>query len=189
VTLIILAGPAGVGKGTLVRWILENSEGFSLSVSATTRSPRPGEIEGIHYNFVDKPKFEQLITDNQLLEWATVHGDNYYGTMFNELTRAEAEKLHLLLEIDLQGARQVMKLVPEAITFFIQPPSFAVLESRLRERATETESQIQTRLITARAEIAAAEEFDYQLINDDLAQTGKEILKIVSESEREKNVE
>ena len=183
-TLIILAGPAGVGKGTLVRWILDNSDGFSLSVSATTRSPRPGEINGVHYNFVDKAKFEQLIADNQLLEWATVHSDNYYGTMLDELTRAETEGLHLLLEIDLQGARQVMQRVPEAITLFIQPPSFEVLETRLRERATETESQIQTRLITARAEIAAAKEFDYELINDDLAQTGKDILKIVSESER-----
>jgi len=185
-TLIILAGPAGVGKGTLVRWILDNNDGFSLSVSATTRSPRPGEIDGVHYNFVDKAKFEQLIADNQLLEWANVHGDNYYGTLLNELTRAESEDLHLLLEIDLQGARQVMQRAPEAITLFIQPPSFEVLESRLRERATETESQIQTRLITARAEIAAAKEFDYELINDDLAQTGKDILKIVSESERKK---
>ncbi len=183
-TLIILAGPAGVGKGTLVQWILDNSEGFSLSVSATTRSPRPGEIDGLHYNFVNNAKFEQLIADNQLLEWATVHGDNHYGTMLSELTRAQAENQHLLLEIDLQGARQVMKRVPEAITLFIQPPSFEVLESRLRERATETESQIQTRLINARAEIAAAKEFDYELINDDLAQTGKDILKIVSESER-----
>ena len=182
-SLIVLAGPAGVGKGTLVRWLLDNADGYSLSVSATTRSPRPGEEDGVHYHFVEKARFEQLIADNQLLEWATVHGDNYYGTRLDELTRAEAEGLHLLLEIDLQGARQVMETRPAAITIFIHPPSFEVLESRLRERATETESQIQTRLSNARAEIASAEEFDYELINDDLAQTGKDILKIVSESE------
>ncbi len=182
-SLIVLAGPAGVGKGTLVRWLLYNAEGYSLSVSATTRSPRPGEEDGVQYHFVEKARFEQLIADNQLLEWATVHGDNYYGTLLDELTRADAEGLHLLLEIDLQGARQVMVTRPTAITIFIHPPSFEVLESRLRERGTETESQIQTRLSNARAEIASAEEFDYELINDDLAQTGKDILKIVSESE------
>jgi guanylate kinase len=182
-SLIVLAGPAGVGKGTLVRWLLANAQGYSLSVSATTRSARPDEVDGIHYHFVDKGKFEGLIADNRFLEWATVHGDNYYGTLLDELTRADAEGLHLLLEIDIQGARQVMKTEPSAITIFIQPPSYEVLESRLRERATETESQIQTRLINARAEIASAQEFDYQLINDDLAQTGKDILKIVSESE------
>jgi guanylate kinase len=187
-SLIILAGPAAVGKGSLVRWILDNDQSYSLSVSATTRAPRPGEIEGVHYYFVDKSTFEQLISNNELLEWATVHGDNYYGTLLNELARAEAENLHLLLEIDLQGARQVMQRVPGATTIFIHPPSWAVMETRLRERATETESQIQTRLITARAEIAAAEEFDYEVINDDLAQTGRDILKIVSESEN-KNVE
>ena len=182
-SLIVLAGPAGVGKGTLVRWLLDNAKGYSLSVSATTRSPRPGEEDGVHYHFVEKARFEELISEKRLLEWAKVHGDNYYGTLLDELTRADAEGLHLLLEIDLQGARQVMKSIPNAITIFVHPPSFEVLESRLRERATETESEIQTRLSNARAEIASAKEFDYELINDDLAQTGKDILKIVSESE------
>ena len=126
-SLIVLAGPAGVGKGTLVRWLLENAEGYSLSVSATTRSPRPGEEDGVHYHFVERARFEQLIADSQLLEWATVHGDNYYGTLLDELTRADAEGLHLLLEIDLQGARQVMETRPTAITIFIHPPSLKFL--------------------------------------------------------------
>ena len=183
-SLIILAGPAGVGKGSLVRWILENDSGYSISVSATTRPPRAGEINGVDYHFVDRSSFEQLIADSQLLEWATVHGDHYYGTLLNELTKAAAEDRHLLLEIDLQGARQVMERVPESTSIFVQPPSWEVMESRLRARATETEAQIQTRLISARAEIAAAKEFDYEVINDDLAQTGRDILKIVSESEK-----
>lgn len=182
-TLIVIAGPAGVGKGSLVQWLLNNDERVSLSVSATTRSPRNGEIDGTHYNFVNKEKFEQLISANQMLEWYTVHGDNYYGTMLSEITRAETNNLHLLLEIDLQGARKVKQLFPGTITLFIQPPSFEVLETRLRERATETETQIQVRLTSAKTEIAAAEEFDYELINDDLEQTGKDILKIISASE------
>lgn len=120
-----------------------------------------------------------------MLEWAVVHGHNYYGTPLNELTRAEASDKHLLLEIDLQGARQVKKRIPQAISIFVQPPSWEVLESRLRQRETETDAEIQTRLETAKAEMAAAHEFDYQVINDDLVQTGLEIIKIATDPERE----
>lgn len=183
-SLIILAGPAGVGKGTLVRWLLENDGRFTLSVSATTRDPRPGESDGVDYWFLDRAKFELLIAENQLLEWAIVHGQNYYGTPLNELTRAEANDQHLLLEIDIQGARQIAQRIPSAIKIFIQPPSWDELEDRLRKRATETELEIQTRLETARAELAASTEFDFQVINDDLAEAGKKIVAIVNESER-----
>ena len=183
-SLVVLAGPAGVGKGSIVKWILENNEDFTLSVSATTRPPRPGEIDGVHYHFVSKPQFEELIAHNQMLEWAQVHGDNYYGTILNELTRAEAEDKHLLLEIDLQGARQVVDRIPSALTIFINPPSFEELERRLRFRATETEEQIQTRLITARAELDSAGEFQHQLTNLDLEACAREVVELVRNHER-----
>ena len=113
-----------------------------------------------------------------------MHGEHYYGTLLNELTRAEANDQHLLLEIDLQGARQIEQRIPRAISIFVNPPSWEELESRLRKRGTETESEIQTRLETAREELAANNEFDFQVTNDDLAKTGKKIVEIVNESER-----
>ena len=183
-TLVVLAGPAGVGKGTIVREILASEPDFTLSISATTRDPRPGEVDGVDYHFVSREHFEDLIARNQLLEYALVHGSNYYGTLLNELTRAEASDKHLLLEIDLQGARQVKDRIPEALTIFISPPSWEVLESRLRGRATETEEQIQTRLQTARTEIASAGEFDYQVVNQDLDLAVGEVVSLVRNFER-----
>jgi guanylate kinase len=180
--LVVLAGPAGVGKGTLVKWILEREANFMLSVSATTRGPRPGEIDGVHYHFVTTEEFEKGIADGQFLEWARVHNQNYYGTPKTELLRAEQQNKHLLLEIDLQGARQIEDSHPEAISIFILPPSWELLEERLRNRGTETESEIQTRLTTARRELEAANEFDFQLINDDLEFCAQEIIRIVKEA-------
>jgi guanylate kinase len=183
-SLVVLAGPAGVGKGSIVRWILDHNDDFMLSVSATTRDPRPGEIDGVHYHFVTKEAFETLIADSQMLEWATVHGKHFYGTPLNELTRAEGLDKHLLLEIDLQGARQVRDKIPQALMIFINPPSFEELERRLRSRATETEEQIQTRLTTARTELAAAGEFDYQLTNLDLEACARQVVELVHKAER-----
>jgi guanylate kinase len=182
-SLIVLAGPAGVGKGSLVSYILEHEENFMLSVSATTRAPRAGETDGIQYQFISKLEFEKLIAASQLLEYAVVHKENYYGTPLNELTRAEALDKHLLLEIDLQGARQIKSRIPNALTIFISPPSWEELESRLRKRATETEAEIQTRLLTARTELLAAGEFDHQLTNTDLEQCALEIIQLVREFE------
>lgn len=183
-SLVVLAGPAGVGKGSIVKWILENYPDFMLSVSSTTRDPRTGEIDGVHYNFVSTAEFEQLIADSQMLEWAQVHGKHLYGTPLNELTRAEALDKHLLLEIDLQGARQVREELPGALMIFINPPSFEELERRLRSRGTETEEQIQTRLTTARTELDAAGEFDYQLTNLDLEACARQVVELVHEAER-----
>ena len=180
--LVVLAGPAGVGKGTLVKNILARSSDYLLSVSATTRSPRSGEQDGVHYNFVSKEFFEQSIRDGLFLEWAQVHNHNYYGTLKSELARAGDLQKHLILEIDLQGARQIESAHPSAISIFIHPPSFEELESRLRNRATETELEIQTRLATARREIEAADEFDFQLVNDDLETCAQQIMKIVKEA-------
>lgn len=182
----MIAGPAGVGKGSLVKYILDHQTDFTLSVSATTREPRPGEIDGVQYQFVGKPEFEKLIATSQLLEYAVVHKDNYYGTPLSELTRAETMKKHLLLEIDLQGARQIKNRIPEALTIFIAPPSWEELESRLRNRATETELQIQTRLSSAREELLAAGEFDHQLTNASLETCALEIIELVRKFERGK---
>ena len=182
--LVVLAGPAGVGKGTIVQRILASEPDFMLSVSATTRAPRPGEIDGVHYHFMSREEFEELISQNQLLEFATVHGSNFYGTPLNELTKAEAADKHLLLEIDLQGARQVKERIPQALTIFISPPSWEELEARLRNRGTETEEQIQTRLSTARTELASAGEFDFNVTNQDLDTCVSEVVELVRKYER-----
>jgi guanylate kinase len=184
-SLLILAGPAGVGKGSLVKEILAQDSSFTVSVSATTRQPRAGETEGVEYHFLTREQFEELIASNQLLEYALVHGDNYYGTLVQELTRAEASSKHLLMEIDLQGARQVKARIPESMSVFINPPSWEELENRLRGRGTETEDQIQTRLVTARTELDAAGEFDHQVTNFDLEQCAKEIIELLHRTERE----
>ena len=177
-TLLVLAGPAGVGKGTVVKEILSKNTDFMLSVSATTRPPRPSESDGIHYHFVSESDFEDLIKTGQLLEWAQVHGQHYYGTPVAELEKAERLARHLVLEIDLQGARQIRSKVDNAVSVFLLPPSIQELEDRLRGRGTETEEQIQTRLETARIELAAASEFDFQVINEDLAKAASEIVDL-----------
>lgn len=178
-TLLVLVGPAGVGKGTLVQEILSKNSDFMLSVSATTRPPRPGEQDGIHYHFINHDQFEQMIEAGQLLEWAQVHGTHFYGTPAAELDKAEQLGRHLVLEIDLQGARQIRGRVSNTVSVFVLPPSIDELEARLRGRATETEEQIQTRLETAKVELAAASEFDSQIINEDLGKAAKEIVDLV----------
>ncbi len=178
-TLLVLVGPAGVGKGTIVKEILSKNTDFMLSVSATTRAPRPTEVDGIHYHFVNKATFEDLIRTGQLLEWAQVHGEHYYGTPLAELDKAESLGRHLVLEIDLQGARQIRQKVSNTVSVFVLPPSIEELEDRLRGRGTETEDQIQTRLETARTELAAASEFDFQIVNDDLALAASTIVDLV----------
>jgi len=176
-SLVVLVGPAGVGKGSLVREILANHDDFTLSVSATTRPPRVGEETGVHYHFVSRDAFEQMISNDELLEYATVHGEHLYGTPRSELHRATEAGKHLILEIDLQGARQIREHEPHALEIFVHPPSWEELERRLRERATETESEIQTRLTTARSELDAAGEFEFQVTNDNLAKCADEIVR------------
>lgn len=183
-TLLVLVGPAGVGKGTVVQQILRSQNNFTLSVSATTRDPRPGESDGVHYHFVTKELFEQMISAGELLEWAQVHGNHYYGTPRSELERATDSAKHLILEIDLQGARQVASKHEDQIQIFLLPPGWHELERRLRSRGTETEQQIQTRLATARQELAAAGEFRHQIVNDSVEETAAEIVRLVQEHER-----
>ncbi|MBF2021650.1 MAG: guanylate kinase [Hydrococcus sp. C42_A2020_068] len=165
--LIVLTGPSGVGKGTLVRLLLARHPELHLSVSATTRSPRPGEIDEKDYYFVSKEQFEQMIREKKLLEWAEYAG-NYYGTPRQKVEEQLASGHSVVLEIEVVGARKIKETFPQALRIFILPPSVAELERRLKERGKDSEDAIARRLEQAKAELAASHEFDHQIVNDDL---------------------
>lgn len=164
--LIVLTGPSGVGKGTLVRSLLQRHPQLYLSISATTRSPRASEIDGEHYYFVSLSDFKKMIAEHQLLEWAEFAG-NYYGTPRLPIEQQIAQGKSILLEIELEGARQIHQSFPSALRLFILPPSFAELEKRLRDRSSDSDEAILRRLQRAQVEVDAAGEFDLQIINDD----------------------
>lgn len=168
--LTVLVGPTAVGKGTVVHALLSRHPEIALSVSATTRAPRPGEINGTHYFFVSDDEFDRLVNDGQMLEWALVHGAHRYGTPRNPVEQWLSEGKSVLLEIDVAGARQVRASMPQAHFIFLAPPSWDELKRRLTERGTETLEEQERRLTTARAELDAAHEFDAIVINDDLDQ-------------------
>jgi len=167
--LTVVAGPTAVGKGTVVRYILENHPEVKLSVSATTRSPRPGEVDGESYFFWSMQEFDANIAAGQMLEFATVHGTNKYGTPKQPVIDAIAAGSLVLLEIDIQGARQVKAAMPEAKLIFIAPPSWNELVRRLQTRGTETPEEQERRLVSAEVELAAQSEFDHVVINDEVA--------------------
>ena len=175
----MVAGPTAVGKGTVVRYILDNHPEVKLSVSATTRSPRPGEIDGESYFFWTMDQFDSNIADGQMLEYATVHGTNKYGTPKQPVLDAIAAGKLVLLEIDVQGARQVKAAMPEAKLIFIAPPSWAELVRRLENRGTETPEEQARRLISAEVELAAQSEFDHVVINDEVARCASEVLDLM----------
>lgn len=163
--LFVLAGPTAVGKGTVAAQIRERHPEVFLSVSATTRRPRPGEVDGEHYHFVDERRFDEMIAEGQLLEWAIVHGRHRYGTPRGPVDAALAAGRPALLEIDLQGARQVRATMPDAVFVFLKPPSWEELVRRLVGRGTEGEAERERRLATAREELAAEAEFDVTIVN------------------------
>ena len=165
--LALLTGPSGVGKGTLVARLLERHPQLWLSVSATTRAPREGEQDGVHYFFHSRESFEQLVSEGGLLEWAEFAG-NCYGTPKQPVMERLELGTPVLLEIELEGARQVRRSFPEALQIFLAPPSFEELEQRIRGRGTEMEAAIAKRLDRARTELQAQQEFDAVVINDDL---------------------
>lgn len=176
--LVVLTGPSGVGKGSLVKELLERNPEIWLSISATTRKPRSGEVDGEHYFFLDKNKFEKLIKIEGFLEWAKFAG-NLYGTpKENVLKQVEIGKI-VLLEIELQGARQVRKSFPDGLYLFIAPPTFNELERRIRGRATDSEDDIKKRLLRAKEELISQEEFDETVINDQLHTAISEIENII----------
>lgn len=172
--LIAITGPSGVGKGTLVRLLLARHPELYLSVSTTTRQPRPGEVEGRDYYFVNPAKFKTLIEAGKLLEWAEYAG-NYYGTPREKVETQIYQGRTVLLEIEVIGAQQVKQTFPEALRLFILPPNLAELERRLRDRDTDTEDAIAKRLQRAKAEIELSTEFDLQIVNDNLDQALEKI--------------
>lgn len=178
--LVVLSGPSGVGKGTVVAEARRLRPDLRVSVSATTRAPRPGEVDGVSYHFWDGERFARVIAEGGFLEWAEFAG-NRYGTAWAEVERLRLAGESVLLEIDLQGARQVRAIDPEALLVFLAPPSAADLERRLRGRGTEDEATIRRRLDRARAELAAASEFDVVLVNDDVVRAAQELVDLLDE--------
>lgn len=162
----VLAGPTAVGKGTVAAAIRERYPQIWLSVSATTRPPRPGEIDGVHYYFLDEDAFSRMVETGQMLEWAVVHGHHRYGTPRGPVEAHVAEDRPVLLEIDLAGARQVRRSLPEARFVFLAPPDWDTLVGRLIGRGTEGEEERARRLETAKVELAAETEFDLTIVND-----------------------
>ncbi|MEZ3160223.1 guanylate kinase [Microbacterium sp. BWT-B31] len=176
--LVVLAGPTAVGKGTVAAHIKQRHPEIHLSVSATTRQPRPGEIDGVHYFFVDDAQFDRLIDSGALLEHATVHNRHRYGTPREPIDRALSEGKTVLLEIDLQGARQVRAAEPAATLVFLLPPSWDELVQRLVGRGTEGEEERARRLRTARVELSAQGEFDYRVVNDEVDRAADEVVSL-----------
>ncbi|PWH05802.1 guanylate kinase [Brachybacterium endophyticum] len=166
VPVTVLAGPTAVGKGTVSAAMRARFPDVWLSVSATTRPPRPGEIDGVHYSFVSEEEFTRLVESGQMLEWAVVHGRHRYGTPRAAVEQKIAQHRPVLLEIDLAGARQVRESMPEALFVFLAPPDWETLVHRLVGRGTESAEERERRLATARVELAAESEFDVTIVND-----------------------
>lgn len=176
--LVVVSGPSGSGKSSIVRNLLGRLD-IEFSVSATTRSPRPGEIDGRHYHFVNKENFEEMIASGELLEWAEYNG-HYYGTPKSGVDRATGEGRDVLLEIEIQGARQIRSHRPDALMFFIVPPSIAELTTRLRTRGDTSPEDIESRLAIATTEIEeAAEVFDHIVVNDILERASDEVANLI----------
>ena len=176
--LFVITGPSGTGKGTVLKRVFADIDNIFYSISATTRSPRPGEEHGREYYFVSKSDFEDMIANNKLLEYAAYSG-NYYGTPLQPIQEKTEDGKDVVLEIELQGAIQVRKRCPDAAFIFISPPSMEELERRLRSRATEDEAHIQMRLAKAKEECAAADKFDHIVVNDDLDTAVNELSKVI----------
>jgi guanylate kinase len=178
--VFVITGPSGVGKGTLIERLLERIPELELSVSATTREPRPGEVDALDYHFLTPEEFRQRLEAGHFLEHASYSG-NHYGTLREEVERRLDQGRSVVLEIEVQGARQVRDAMPEAVLIFIAPPDEAVLRERLEGRATDAPEDIEQRLRTAEVELAARSEFPHVVVNDDLQKAATELEGLVRE--------
>jgi guanylate kinase len=174
--ILVITGPSGVGKGSLIRGLLERVEGLALAVSATTRAPRAGEVDGRDYHFLSQEEFDRLVSQGEFVEHAEYAG-NRYGTLRSELERPGRG---IVLEIDVQGARQVRETLPEAVRIFVEPPSMDDLGRRLASRGADAPEQIETRLGVAEEELAAREEFPHRIVNDDLERATGELVDLAA---------
>ncbi|MGV9182725.1 guanylate kinase [Arcanobacterium canis] len=179
----VISGPTAVGKGTVLKELLARAPQLWYSISATTRPSRPGETDGVDYHFVSDEKFDAMVEAGEMLEWAIVHRMYKYGTIRKPVEDALDAGKTVILELDLEGARQVRESMPEAIQIFLAPPSFEDLQYRLRARGTETAEDQARRLETAKVELASESEFDYIVVNDTVAQATDELLQILGVDE------
>jgi len=176
--VFVVSGPSGAGKGTIIGRLLECLDGLQRSVSATTRAPRPGEVDGEHYHFLSRDEFERRVDGGEFLEWVE-YGGNLYGTLRCDVEGRLAAGYDVVLEIELRGARVVRRALPKAAAVFIAPPSEAELAARLRKRATDSAEAIAARLAIARQELAAAAEFDLVVVNDTVERAADEVAAFI----------
>lgn len=187
--LFILSGPSGVGKGTVRARLFEKIPGLVYSISCTTRSPREGEIDGVHYRFIDDAAFDSFVREGRFLEWARVH-ENRYGTLRADVENQLSEGRSVVLEIDVQGALQVKRKMPESVMIFIMPPSMRELEERLSGRGTEETEMVRIRLRNAESELALSGQYDYAVVNDQVERAANELAEIfMNEMSRTKESE